>query len=244
MNRGRKIVAAVGLVLVLGGFAWAVTGLPAFGHYHHAYGRIVAQKSVPERAATNSVVVTAFDYRAFDTLGEEFILFIAVVGVLVLLRTLREESEEREDPQLEGSGSTSTRWLGPALVAPLALLGGYIVTHGQQTPGGGFQGGVIVFAAVAYAFLGGRYRIATRLAQLKDPIEAVEALGAAGFVMIGLGGLIGVGTFFANFIPVGQSGLLTGGMIPLANISVGAEVAGALVMVLAGLLHQRVLTEP
>ena len=38
------------------------------------------------------------------------------------------------------------------------------------------------------------------------------------------------------------SGLLTGGIIPLANIAVGLEVAGALLMVAAELLDQRLLS--
>ena len=37
-----------------------------------------------------------FDFRGFDTLGEEFILFIAVIGVSILLRTLRSEASEEE----------------------------------------------------------------------------------------------------------------------------------------------------
>jgi multicomponent Na+:H+ antiporter subunit B len=70
----------------------------------------------------------------------------------------------------------------------------------------------------------------------------VEAAGAAGFTMIGFGGLIALGSFFANFIDTGTAGsLLSGGMIPLANIAVGLEVAGAMLMVLSELLDQRLL---
>lgn len=50
------------------------------------------------------------------------------------------------------------------------------------------------------------------------------------------------GSFFQNFIDKGTSGLLTGGIIPLANITVGLEVAGALLIVAAELLDQRLLS--
>ena len=60
--------------------------------------------------------------------------------------------------------------------------------------------------------------------------------GRLAFVLIGLGGLIATGVFFENFLPKGTpASLLSGGMIPLANISVGIEVAGALLMVLSEL---------
>ena len=69
--------------------------------------------AVPPRAATNSVVVTAFDYRGFDTLGEEFILFISVVGVMVLLRAMRGDVED-ERPEDGARGRRSGRAATPA----------------------------------------------------------------------------------------------------------------------------------
>jgi multicomponent Na+:H+ antiporter subunit B len=237
-------VAAVGLSLIAAGLTWAATGLHGFGAAESEYARIVAHSAVPDRSATNSVVVTAFDYRGFDTLGEEFILFISVVGVTVLLRNVRGEEESAQ--QALGSsrlrGSESSRWLGAALVGPITVLGAYIVTHGHLTPGGGFQGGVIVTAAVASIVVGGQYIVFLALRRSATLMEIADAIGAAGFTIIGFGGLVGVGIFFANFIATGHSGLLTGGMIPLANIAVGIEVAGALLMVLAELLDQRLLS--
>lgn len=244
MNRGRRITGAIGLVLVIGGVVWGVTGLHAFGDYDYRYGAIVAKDAVPDRAATNSVVVTAFDYRAFDTLGEEFILFISVVGVGVLLRRLRGEHGEVDqelDLEQEHRGSESVRWLGGFLVAPIALLAVDVVVHGHLTPGGGFQGGVVLMSAVTFVFLGGEYVLLKRLRGTTSWMEIVEALGAAAFAVLGFGGLISTGVFFENFIDKGEAGLLTGGFIPLANIAVGAEVAGAFLIVASELIYQRLL---
>jgi len=44
-----------------------------------------------EIAANNVVTAVVFDYRGFDTLGEATVLFAAVVSVLALFRTLRED---------------------------------------------------------------------------------------------------------------------------------------------------------
>jgi multisubunit Na+/H+ antiporter MnhB subunit len=44
-----------------------------------------------EVAANNVVTAVVFDYRGFDTLGEATVLFAAVIGVLAVFRTLRED---------------------------------------------------------------------------------------------------------------------------------------------------------
>jgi len=240
------IVGLFGVALVVAGLVWAVTGLHSFGAEHSRYGYYTAHRAVPQRQTTNSVVAVAFDYRAFDTLGEEFILFISVVGVVILLRGLRGEREERPEEELvpeQRRSSESERWLGVALIAPVTILAAYIVTHGQLTPGGGFQGGVILMGAIAFVFLGGEWLILLRLRRGARWAEIADAAGAAGFAMVGFGGLIGLGAFFANFIPSGTAGsLLSGGMIPLANLAVGVEVAGATLTVLSELLDQRLLS--
>ena len=45
--------------------------------------------AVPQRHTANVVTAVVFDYRGFDTMGEEFILFAAVSGVVLLLRETR-----------------------------------------------------------------------------------------------------------------------------------------------------------
>src|ERR1700756_5420712 len=79
---------ALGVVLVLG-----LGGLPDFGNYHGVYGRVLSGIGVTERHATDLVTALNFDFRAFDTLGEEFILFGSVLGVVLILRQLRDEQE-------------------------------------------------------------------------------------------------------------------------------------------------------
>ena len=245
MSRGRLAIALIGLVLLVGGLAWGTAGSYGFGHYHALYGRIVARDSVPDRSATNAVSVTTFDYRGFDTLGEEFILFVSVAGVIVLLRRMRGESGRDESLLAEEDrrASESSRWLGLALVGPLLVLTVYIVAHGQLTPGGGFQGGVILMSAVAFVAVGGESVVLLRLRRASSGVELAESAGAAGFAMIGFGGLVATGTFFENFIAKGTSGLLTGGFIPLANIAVGLEVAGGLLVVISELFDQRFTRE-
>ena len=67
-------------------------------------------------------------------------------------------------------------------------------------------------------------------------------MGAAGFALIGLAGLIIAGAYLQNFLPFGApSHLVSGGAIPLLNIAVGLEVMGALLILAAEFLDQRLL---
>jgi multicomponent Na+:H+ antiporter subunit B len=228
------------LVLALAG----LHGLAPVGHVTSRVGRLSAHLSLGERHVTNAVSGVTFDLRGLDTLGEEFILFAASTGAAVLLRRLRDEREERRAAERdEDRGATTSgalRMLGAALVGPVIVLGGYLVTHGPLTPGGGFQGGVILAGALVLVYVAGQaVAVGERTV---DVLDAVEAAGAAGFALVGLGGLIFGSALLENFLPLGTPGhQLSGGTIPLANLAVGIEVAGALVAIVSEFLDQMLL---
>ena len=67
-------------------FCYSSINLPAWGHYRGPYGDYISNLAVYERHATDAVNAINYDYRGFDTLGEEFILFTSVLGVMLLLR--------------------------------------------------------------------------------------------------------------------------------------------------------------
>ena len=118
------------------------------------------------------------------------------------------------------------------------LLSVYVTAHGQLTPGGGFQGGVVAASALLLVFLGGEYMALERVRPVKL-VEIAKACGAGAFVLIGLGGLIFAGAMLENFLPLGTTGeLLSAGTIPLLSIAVGFEVAGGLVLLLSEFLEQ------
>jgi multicomponent Na+:H+ antiporter subunit B len=130
------------------------------------------------------------------------------------------------------------------VLAPVVLvLGIYVVTHGHLTPGGGFQGGVVLAAALLILYLATGRVALTRMRPVAT-FESIEAVGALGFALIGVGGLIAGAEFLDNFVSHGRSGLLTGGTIPLGNISVGLAVAGGVITILSELLGQHLLRAP
>jgi multicomponent Na+:H+ antiporter subunit B len=242
--RGRSLLflpSAAGLLaLLLAG----LNGLPAFGHYPGPYGFVLNGVGVTQRHATDLVAAINFDYRAFDTLGEEFILFAAVMGIMLLLREMRGErrapSSRAADDHVFGGASDALRGFALAFIATLIVFGGYIVAHGHLTPGGGFQGGVVLAAGAFIVFLAGEYVAMERMAPHRL-VEVGEAVGAAAYGLIGLGGLIFGTVFFENFLDLGKPGdLLSAGTIPLSNIAVGIEVTGAFLLMWSEFLDQAI----
>ena len=232
-------VGAGGLGALL---AWALSGLPSFGDFQGAYALLIDHVVVAQRHATDAVTAVNFDYRALDTLGEEFILFTAVVGLTVLLREQRGEQERPPDQMSEEhrfqGASFALRALTLALVGPMVVLAAYVDSHGALTPGGGFQGGVVGAAALLMVFLGGGY-LAMRRVSPHLMVEVAEAGGAAGYGLVGLGGLVFAGVFFRNFLGLGTPGeLISAGAIPLSSMAVALEVTGAFVLLWSELLDQ------
>jgi multicomponent Na+:H+ antiporter subunit B len=249
-RRGRLILfgcAGCGLLAVL---VIGFTGLPAFGRAHEVYGLVVDYTEPKLRAATDIVTALNFDIRAFDTLGEEFILFTSVAGVALLLRHLRDEDDDEQEqaPGIEEhrfAGASDGLKLASLVIVPLLVaFGAYLVFHGQLTPGGGFQGGVVLAAGPVAILLAGRY-LSMKAVAPKHLIEAADSIGAASYALIGLGGLIFVGTYLKNPLPLGTPGmLLSAGMMPLNSIAVGLEVAGAFLVVWTEFLDQTMFGPP
>jgi multicomponent Na+:H+ antiporter subunit B len=244
--RGRLCLFALagpGLLAVL---VIGLHGLPAFGDFHGAYGLLVDKLEPKLRHATDIVTALNFDVRAFDTLGEEFILFASVSGVALLLRHLREEddgtgrSRGLDDHRFAGA-SDALRVLSLLLVPIILALGAYLAMHGQLTPGGGFQGGIVLASGPMAIFLSGGY-LRLRLTTPHTLIELGDAIGAAGYGLVGLGGLVFTGIFFKNFLPFGIPGhLLSAGQMDLASVAVGFEVNGAFLVAWSEFLDQTIL---
>ena len=238
--RRRVFLAAAAVAGAL--LFWGLTGLPDYGIYQGPYGDVLNQVAVAERKATNVVASVTFDYRGIDTMGEEFILFAAVVGVAILLRAQRDEEEGQPEEEISGrhapAASNAVRAIGLAMVGPIVVFGIYVVAHGHLTPGGGFQGGVVLATGALLVYLSGEY-VTLRRVRPESLIDAAESTGAGGYVVIGLLGLVVGTSFLDNFLPLGQPGaLLSSGTIIPINVAVGLEVASGFVLLLSEFLEQ------
>lgn len=233
------LVAAAGLAALL---LVGLHGLPVFGDYQGPYGDIINTVAVPERHLTNMASAVNFDYRGFDTLGEEYILFTAVTGLALLLRRTRGEIEEAPkdaaDDRTVLPRSDDLRGLGLIGAGAANLFGFYLVIHAQLTPGGGFQGGVILASACLLVFPAISYSAYRRVSP-KLPIEISEATGAGAYALIGLATLLAGGAFLQNMLPLGKTGdLFSAGTVPVINFAVGLEVAGGFVLMFTEFLKE------
>jgi len=223
---------------------WGLTGLPGFGSYHHAYGNVLNAVVVPDRHVTNVVAGVVFDVRGVDTLGEEFILFASATGVMLLLRETR-EGGEREWPRDEATND-GVRLVGLLGVPVFVVLGLWLAAFGYVTPGGGFQGGVVLAGALVLLWAAGSYR-AYRRASPPPLVDFAEGLGAGAYVVVGLVGMVSAAAFLENFVELGRTGtLLSGGTIAILNWATALEVAAANVLLFHEFLEEYIplLREP
>ena len=111
------------------------------------------------------------------------------------------------------------------LVLPILLtLGLYIIIHGHLSPGGGFQGGVLIAGAIAIIYIGYGFKGVNK-GIAANTFKIAEDIGALGFIILAFIGLVGSGVFFGNILKKGNPGdLFSSGSIFLMNFAVGFKV--------------------
>jgi multicomponent Na+:H+ antiporter subunit B len=231
----RLVVFGVGLLGLGFLLVWGVADMPSFGHYAGPYGDIVSKLVEPQRHMANAVTAIVFDYRGFDTMGEELLLFAAASGVALVLRSTRERDTISVVDAVRSDALNGVGVLGAIATLLLSL---YVISHGFISPGGGFQGGVVAASAIAFVFLTGEYHAYARLSspRLAEPLES---FGAGAYVALGLIAL-GFGlAFMENFLPFGITGRLkSGGSASLVNWASALAVAGGFLVIFAEYLEE------
>lgn len=241
-RRGVFLLGAAGLATL---FVLAGTGLRPFGDPHIPYGDLVSRITVPARHISSAVATIVFDVRGVDSMIEETILFAAVIGASILLRAAREETEDRAEDEAPGRHRRrpADRAVTTAFVAPLFIIGLVVVAHGYLTPGGGFQGGVVLAGALLVVFLGAGYHEVEALRPPHLP-ELTEAFGVATYVLVGVAAVALAEPFLRNFLPKGTTGqLLSGGTVPVLDVAVGLAVTGSVVLLVTEFFEQSLVIE-
>lgn len=138
-----KIISGIlcgvfGYLLLLG-----VSDLPTWGDANAPVNAGVASYYVKEAyhdtKVPNLVTTVLADYRSFDTMFETAVVFIAMLGIFTLLRR-----EEKDDELDQINDSLIIRVAARFMTPFIQLFGLYVIAHGHYSPGGGFQGGVIL----------------------------------------------------------------------------------------------------
>ena len=150
----RKLAAAV-VILTGGLLLYAATDFPAWGDLESPASdsevskHFIAETGV-DTEVPNMVTAVLADYRGFDTMFETVVIFIAGIAILGILkltgkdaiRPARKRKDEVADvPDLIVAHTVRL------LVPVIQLFAFYVLAHGHVSPGGGFQGGVIMGAS-------------------------------------------------------------------------------------------------
>ena len=230
-----SVLFCVFLVLML---LTAVSHLPVVGNPENPTNNEVAQRYIEsglqETGAVNIVTGMILDYRAFDTLGESHVLFIATCTVLILLRIDRKKGKNEPDPALESDrvhepkNDVILQTAAKILVRPFVIFGIYVILGGHIGPGGGFSGGAIIGAGLilylnAFGFeKTERFFTAKTYKKLSFTALACYSLSKCYSFYTGA-------NHIESVIPLGTPGaILSSGLILVLNICVGVVVAGTM----------------
>lgn len=182
--------------------------------------------AIQESGAINIVSAIYLGYRAFDTLGETIVLLVAVSGTISILSKAgahltkgytnnieSEISQENIAPETSTAAPKTapvkkipkvqvvrthlvevvTGFLGPIVL----IFGFYVMLYGHLSPGGGFQGGVVIASGIVFLAMGNRIESTTMLTRA-NVLARIEAIAFLLLLLAAISSMIFGGGFFDN----------------------------------------------
>lgn len=174
---------------------WADPNSPASKHVSPHY----IEKTIEETSVPNIVTAVLADYRGYDTMFETTVIFGAGVVCFFLLRIFKKEGPEQRLYRHKLTGMTirirdgekmpsdldeferiDILWtpydlilktVCRILVPFIQLFALYVIAHGHHSPGGGFQGGVILGAS--FILLAISHDLRTALTRIREKVHAL-----------------------------------------------------------------------
>ena len=230
-----SVMVALAIISVL---LATVSQLPEFGNPNNPANNEVVDRYVEsglqETGAVNIVAGMILDYRAFDTLGESHVLFLAVSCVLILLRLDYDKDGNVKDTGIHDEGydrkyeprndiilQKTTCILFPMIV----LYGIYVILNGHLSAGGGFSGGAIIGAGLilfnnAFGFK------KTKKIFTYNTFKWVSFVSLISYALLKTYSFYTGANHIESFISLGEPGaILSSGLILPLNIAVGCVVA-------------------
>lgn len=230
-----SVIFCISLVAML---LIAVSYLPTFGDASNPVNNEVAERYIEnglqETGAVNIVTGMILDYRAFDTLGESHVLFIATCTVLILLRSDKKygknsiEYREAYDRGHEPKNDVILQTVARILVPMIIIFGIYVILGGHLGPGGGFSGGAVIGAGLILYLNAFGFEKTERFFTVKTYKKM--SFGALACYSIAKSYSFYTGAnHIESIIPLGTPGaILSSGLILILNICVGIVVAGTM----------------
>ncbi|NOX32970.1 MAG: Na(+)/H(+) antiporter subunit B [Deltaproteobacteria bacterium] len=263
---GFIVVCLTGALLLYGTGqfpAWGDPGSPASTHLSNYY----IEKTVEQTQVPNIVTAVLADYRGFDTMFETSVIFCAGLTCFLLLRDFTEKKERfyRHRPTgviLHVKDSEKVLKVGKEfehidkdfvpsdliiktvcriLIPFIQIYALYVVAHGDFSPGGGFQGGVIFGSSLILLAIS--YDLKTLVERIKEKVLGI-------FAAVGVLIYVGIATIC---MPMGGNFLNYGMLAPLlpgdprhvrALGMLGVEIGvGLAVMAVMAIIYINIVSE-
>lgn len=232
-SRLYKILCIIFCLILSGILIGMVNFLPLFARENTPTVNEVSdhyvEKGRDETGAVNTVAGMILDYRAFDTLGESFVLFTATCAVLLLLEQSEKDNIKRSKPKKESflyKHDPIVCTVVKILIPIIFVFGVYILFNGHLSPGGGFSGGAILGAGfILFAMAFGEEKAAKVFTPKLIRIVTICSLS---FYCLAKSYSFFTGNEFNGVHSIISSGtpgnFLSGGLILPLNIAVGCVV--------------------
>ncbi len=178
----------------------------------------------------NVVTAVLASFRGYDTLGEVFVVFTAGIGVLFLLGRPGKKPRTSSADAMGLRHYLIPRLVGRMLIPFIVLFALYVQFHGDYSPGGGFQAGAILAAAmILYSLLEGEKRALAAI-----PSAWLHFMIAAGALIYGGVGVVTMllGGNFLDYSVLSEDPIAGQHLgIILIEAGVGITVAGVLLSI-------------
>ncbi len=232
---------------------WGDPHSPASLHLSNYY----IEKAVEETDVPNLVTAVLADYRGFDTMFETAVVFCAGLACFLLLRDFRPKQDHyyrhvpsgvvlhvknpdkeirvgREFEDMDRDWVPSDiiiKTVCRILIPFIQIYALYVVAHGDFSPGGGFQGGVIFGSSLILIAIA--YNLKTLMKRISEKFLGVfSAIGVLIYVGIGALAMFMGGHFldYGKLEPIlGHHHVRALGML---GVEIGVGIAVTMVMVI------------
>lgn len=229
-NKLYYLVAIIFLVVMFITLVDTVSFLPPVGQADKAVNNEVParyiENGLQETGSVNIVTGMILDYRAFDTLGESNVLFVATITVLILLQASKGKRGAVDySMYFEPLDDAILRASATILVPVIAIFGIYVVLNGHLSPGGGFSGGAIIGSALILYQNAYGFKKAKKLFNEKT-YKTISAVALATYCCCKMYSFFTGANHLESHIPLGVAGhILSSGLILILNICVGMVVS-------------------
>jgi len=127
----------------------------------------------------NMVTAVLADYRGFDTMFETVVVFIAGMAVIAILKNSGRKKSVRREYEVDAEPDLIVTNTVRLLIPVIQIFAFYVLAHGHVSPGGGFQGGVLMGASFILVALS--WDLETALARF--PMQWTTIVAGLGIVL-------------------------------------------------------------